>query len=116
VKGMNQGKRLGFPTANIAVSGLCLPPLGVYAVKVIHQEEYLYGVANLGIAPTMRHDNLPLLEVYLFMEQKEIYHQNLEVIFEQFIRPEIFFDNLEELKVQVQHDIKKAQEILKKGL
>ena len=132
IKGMSQGSHLGFPTANICVSGLCLPPLGVYAVTVIYHEKCLSedlcpketlskvikkriikkGIANLGIAPTMRHDNKPLLEVHLFMNPKNLYDHYVEVIFEQFIRPEIFFNSSEELKTQIQRDILNVQTLL----
>ncbi len=35
-KGEGKGKQLGFPTINLDVQGLCLPPFGVYAIEVVH--------------------------------------------------------------------------------
>jgi riboflavin kinase/FMN adenylyltransferase len=103
--GGGKGKQLGFPTANLDVSGLCLPPFGVYAVEVMHQSKCLQGIANLGIAPTIREDNKPVLEVHIFESERDWLGQYLEVIFKEFIRPEQKFHNVEELRQQIQKDI-----------
>jgi riboflavin kinase / FMN adenylyltransferase len=109
-KGKGKGKQMGIPTANLEVAGLCLPPYGVYAVEVIKNSRSIQGVANLGIAPTMRMDVNPILEVHLFDYEQNLYGDYLEVIFKNFIRPEQKFNNLEELHEQITIDIKLAKE------
>jgi riboflavin kinase / FMN adenylyltransferase len=103
--GAGKGKQLGFPTVNLDVSGLCLPPFGVYSVDVIHQSKHLQGIANLGIAPTLRKDEKPILEVHLFEGQHDWEGHYLEVIFKGFVRPEHKFNNVQELQQQIRRDI-----------
>jgi riboflavin kinase / FMN adenylyltransferase len=107
--GAGQGKKIGFPTANIDIEGLCLPPLGVYAVQVIYKGNILPGVANLGIAPTVRRDNKPVLEVHLFDFQEDFYGQPVEIIFIAYIRPEKKFENITQLTTQIAKDIQEAK-------
>lgn len=111
--GAGKGKTLGFPTANLDVQAFCLPPFGVYAVKVKHNGKLLNGVANLGFAPTVRQDRKALLEVHLFDQNQTIYGDHVEVIFVEFLRPERLFENLEALKEQIAKDIAEAKSHLK---
>ncbi len=103
--GEGKGKLIGFPTANIDISGLCLPPKGVYAVKVIWNNNVYSGIANLGVAPTIKSANLLMLEVHLLEFNQNLYQKNIEVIFQKFIRPERKFNSVDELKVQIKNDI-----------
>jgi riboflavin kinase/FMN adenylyltransferase len=115
VDGAKIGKKLGFPTANINLKDLdlCLPPLGVYAVVVKIGDESYQGAANIGIAPTVRNSLDPILEVYLFDFAGDLYNRFVEVILYAFIRPEIKFSNLDELKKQIQEDVGIIQSSLK---
>jgi riboflavin kinase / FMN adenylyltransferase len=114
VSGKKVGGQIGFPTANISVEGLCLPPLGVYAVHVLINEKAYLGVANLGYAPTVRHDSFPTLEVFLFDTSVSLYNDNIEVIFSSYLRPESKFESIEALKAQIQIDIMNAKKALEK--
>lgn len=107
VPGQGKGRELGFPTLNIDVSKLCLPPYGVYGVKLIHPETdtRIKGIANLGIAPTLRTDPSPLLEVHLYEHPELIIEGWVEVTLERFLRPERKFASLEELKIQIAADL-----------
>lgn len=112
VKGSGRGTPIGFPTANIQVEGLCLPPLGVYAVSLFIDHKKLDGVANLGMAPTVRQDFKPILEVHLFNHpHSDMYGKKVDVHFRQYIRQERRFQSIEELKQQIAQDILKAKEI-----
>lgn len=113
ISGGAKGKAIGFPTANIEVTGLCLPPLGVYAVRLIYQNKSLDAVANLGMAPTVRHDNKPLLEIHILDQSLDLYGQFVEVVFFQYIRSEQKFPSLQHLQAQIQHDVTSARHILK---
>lgn len=104
--GIGLGKKMGFPTLNFSVDNLCIPPLGVYVVEVVQRNHRYPAVANLGIAPTVRNDNHPILEAYL-LEGKDKTEPGLpyEVIFRHYIRPEKKFDSLDALKAQIAEDV-----------
>jgi len=112
IAGKGKGKEIGYPTANLDVTGLCLPPLGVYAIDVIIKEKTYLGIANLGVAPTVKENALPVLEVHLFDWSDSLYDESIEVIFKQMIRPERHFDSIEQLREQIEQDIQKAKHIL----
>lgn len=112
VHGEKLGKKLGYPTANLDVSQLCLPPLGVYAVTMKFQGKVHKGVANLGIAPTMRTNPVPILEVHLFQPRDNLYGELVEVFFQGYIRPEKKFASPEELKAHIAEDVKIAHKML----
>jgi len=113
IRGLGQGKALGFPTANIDVSELNLPPLGVYAVEVEYENKRHKGIVNLGVAPTMRESKIPVLEIHLLDKNQDLYGKELNVIFYGFIRPEILFSTTDALKKQIKDDIDIAHSILK---
>lgn len=112
VPGQAKGKTIGFPTANIEVRGLCLPPLGVYAVQVVYQDRVLNAVANLGVAPTLRQDPTPLLEVHLLDHSMELYGKYVEIVFREYIRAERKFSTVQDLQKQIKEDIQRARTIL----
>ena len=112
IKGEGTGKTIGVPTANCEVHGLCLPSFGVYAVTVLFQGQKLPGVANLGFAPTVLPRHVPLLEVHIFDQKINLYGCTIEVVFEEFIRQEIRFPSIEQLKEQIRQDIETAKKIL----
>ncbi len=112
IKGRGRGADLGFHTANISVEGLCLPPLGVYAVLVHHQGHTYPAVANLGLAPTVRQDATPLLEVHLLDTHIDLYHLHIEVELKTYLRPEMRFSSLEALKAQIAKDVSTAKSLL----
>ncbi|CUI16979.1 putative riboflavin kinase/FMN adenylyltransferase [Candidatus Protochlamydia naegleriophila] len=103
--GLGKGRQIGYPTANIPVKGLCLPPQGVYVVEVNKDGKIYQGIANLGVAPTVRQDGVPLLEVHILAENVELSEHPIEVIFLKFIRPERKFDGLEALREQIKQDV-----------
>jgi riboflavin kinase/FMN adenylyltransferase len=111
-KGAGRGKALGIHTANLSVEGLCLPPLGVYAVQLVHNGCSYPAVANLGIAPTFGTNKAPLLEVHVWDQELELYGELVEVLFHTYLRPEKQFETPEQLKAQIQQDIFQAQILL----
>lgn len=108
IEGQHLGRQLGFPTANVNVENEQLPPLGVYAVQARIQDTWLPAVANLGRRPSVMADAEPLLEVHLPGWSGDLYHQDLEVRFTRFLRPEMKFNSLDELKAQIQRDVTAA--------
>jgi riboflavin kinase/FMN adenylyltransferase len=105
VPGQKMGQKLGFPTANVEVSGLQLPPDGVYAVRVRVGDETFRGIANLGLRPTVSSDQQRVLEVHLFEFEGDLYGIEAEVEFLRFVRGEHKFDSVDDLRAQIARDI-----------
>jgi riboflavin kinase/FMN adenylyltransferase len=117
IKGDQRGRLIGFPTANIEIEGYSQPNYGVYAVtvKIINKSKRnmdYKGIANFGIRPTFNKKK-PLLEVYLFDFNLNIYNSTLKVNFIDFIRNEKKFSGIDSLKIQLNKDILKAKQILR---
>jgi riboflavin kinase/FMN adenylyltransferase len=111
VHGRHRGKGLGFPTANLRLAGLVLPPDGVHAVRVRLRDRKLVGVANLGFNPTFQ-EHEHGLEVHLFDFDEDIYGQRLEVEFVRRLRDEINFASLQALTEQIARDAAAARQVL----
>lgn len=108
IQGRQLGRQLGFPTANVDVENEQVPPLGVYAVQARVGDTWHPAVANLGRRPSVAADAEPLLEVHIPHWSGDLYGQDLEVRFTRFLRPEMKFSGLDELKAQIQRDAKAA--------
>lgn len=109
-RGAQLGRKLGFPTANLAAHNEQFPPNGVYAVDVRLDGEIRRGVANIGVRPTVENaSGERLLEVHLFDFSGDLYETDLEVTFRRFIRSERKFPSLEELRAQITADAEDAR-------
>lgn len=110
VEGEKLGRQLGFKTANLVYpDNLVEIGCGVYKVKIEYKGEIFDGVANYGLRPTVNHYEKAILEVHILNFDKDIYGEQLKVIFEKKIRDEKKFESLEELKSQIQRDIRNSQ-------
>ena len=111
-QGNKLGQTIGFPTANIEMFRKNTPISGVFAVTMtgINNKE-IQGVANVGTRPTVDGGKKVILETHLFDFHKEIYGQYVEVHFKKKIRDEVRFDSINELKEQIEKDIKVAKQI-----
>ena len=109
-KGRQVGKKVGFPTCNIDIKDYVLAKPGVYAVKVIKNDNsmYLKGIANLGYRPTFNQKKI-LLEVHLFNFSGNLYDKYLSVEFLKFIRKEKKFKNIDQLRNQIKKDLNIAK-------
>lgn len=111
VHGKQLGRTIGFPTANIDTGDSQLPPDGVWAVNAILPDgRTAPGVANLGTRPTVDGSSRSL-EAHLFDFTEDLYGQELEIEFLDFIRPEKKFNGLDELKNQIARDAESARAI-----
>jgi len=109
--GHHRGKALGFPTANLRIGRLVLPPDGVYAVRVRVRGEWRPGIANLGFNPTF-HQHERSLEAHIFDFDAEIYGDRIEIAFVQRLRGEQEFSTPQALARQIARDIEAAQQAL----
>ena len=115
IKGNQLGRTLGYPTANIIIEDneKLIPGNGVYAVKVkLENDTTLFnGMMNIGNRPTINGQNITI-EVNIFNFSNDIYDKKIRVYIVNFIRVEIKFKNLEELKKQLVKDKETAIKML----
>lgn len=117
VSGFHEGRKMGFPTANLDIShfGQMVPAPGVYAVKVRMENSmvWMHGMMNVGTRPTFGGKQLTL-EAHIFHFDGDIYGQLLLVGFVNRIRGEQKFEGPEELAEQLREDEKNVLEIFDK--
>lgn len=112
IHGDKNGRLLGYPTANIELNQYLRPKYGIYAVKGrLADGRILHGAANLGMRPSFDPPK-ELLEPYFFDFNEDLYDQEIEVELHHFLRGEVKFDNLDDLKVQMRQDCKEAKILL----
>jgi riboflavin kinase/FMN adenylyltransferase len=114
IHGEKRGRDLGFPTANLKLDPACGLKHGIYAVRVGIGEARHDGVASFGRRPTF--DNgAPLMEVFLFDFDGDLYGNVMDVALIGWIRPEEKFDGVEALVAQMKVDASRAREALKRS-
>jgi len=112
VHGDKRGRTIGVPTANVAMADYMRPAYGVYATRTrLPDGRVIDGVANLGVRPMFEIDQ-PLLEVWLFDFDGDLYGQTVETELVAYLRGEMAFDGLDALKVQIGRDADAAREAL----
>ena len=114
IHGAKRGRELGFPTANLKLDASCGLKHGIYAVRVGLAGKRHDGVANFGVRP-MFDGGAPLLEVFLFDFDGDLYGQTIDVAFIGWLRHEQKFDSVETLKRQIAADGAQARDVLKRA-
>ena len=109
--GAKRGAGLGFPTANVALAPGTALAHGIYAVRVHLEGNRHSAAAYLGTRPTFD-DGAPVLEVFLFDFDGDLYGRDIEVEFIDFIRPDRRFDAIEALQTQMAEDCARARKVL----
>ena len=112
IVGRKMGRKIGFPTCNIKLNNYVIAKPGVYAVNILinKNKKLLKGIANLGYRPTFNQKEI-LLEVHIFNFSKNLYNKHLTIEFIDFIRKEKKFKNINQLKKQINLDIRKAKKL-----
>jgi len=112
VRGLQLGRRLGYPTANIRLGRRTSPVSGIFAVQVRGVGDQLRpGVASLGVRPTVNGTE-PLLEAHLFDFDGDLYGKRIGVEFVARLRDEEKFPNLDAMVRQIDRDAAQARAIL----
>lgn len=110
VHGIEIGRTIGFPTANLELleKNKIMPVQGVYYVEITFENRILYGMMNIGYNPTRTHltdsDPVKTVEVNIFNFSENIYDKILKIKFLNKIRDEIKFASMEFLIEQLQKD------------
>jgi len=105
IRGDQIGRQIGYPTANILVGEnyKLIPADGIFAVTVNVGDNTYKGMAYIGHRPTINGMSRNI-EVNIFDFDKDIYDQNIRLNFHHFVRSDIRFNSLDELKLQLAKD------------
>ncbi len=101
-KGNQIGITIGFPTANLSNNNVLKP--GVYKTKTLVGDVCYNSITNIGVNPTINKLTEMKVETHIFNFDKDIYSQEIKVIFYDYIREEKKFNNKEELISQLEID------------
>jgi riboflavin kinase / FMN adenylyltransferase len=111
-RGQQLGRKLGYPTANLALHRKVVPLWGVFAVRVSGGGLVDHpAVVSLGTRPTINGTD-PLLEVHVFDFDGDLYGRYLDVDFVQRLRDEKRFESLDTLVRQMHRDAAEARVVL----
>jgi riboflavin kinase/FMN adenylyltransferase len=111
-----RGRVLGFPTANLDIKPQqALPGNGIYATIAQVEGRRFPSATNVGIRPTFGAGE-EMVETHLLNYKGNLYGRNMRVEFVQKLRDEQRFPSSEELKAQIEKDIREVEAILAKDL
>lgn len=106
LRGDALGRQLGFPTANLEVGGLLVPPHGVYAAHASVRGGLHRAAVNIGLRPTVGSPVPELrVEAHLLDFQDDLYGQELKLTFVAKLRDEMKFPSLDALREQIARDV-----------
>ncbi|HVE60877.1 MAG TPA: bifunctional riboflavin kinase/FAD synthetase [Chitinophagaceae bacterium] len=113
IRGDQVGRQLGYPTANLSYTDEDKIHLGegVYAVQVIVDKERKNGMLSIGKRPTLN-DTIERIELNIFDFDADVYGEKLKVIVKKYIRSQVKFNSLGELKNQMLIDKQNALQAL----
>jgi len=112
VAGDRLGQQLGFPTANLDVAGLVLPPNGVYAGRAEVKKKNYRAALNIGFRPTLESVAPQLrVEAHLLDFDGDLYGQELEVEMGDRLRAEMKFGSPDELREQIRRDVDRVRHV-----
>ena len=107
VHGNHFGRQMNFPTANQRMRGdFVMPKFGVYASYSELEGKIYRGITNIGVKPTVESSGVPLAETHFPEFSGDLYGREIVVRLVEFIRPERHFDNTDELRKQIDSDVR----------
>lgn len=106
ISGDRRGRTIGFPTVNQKYPSELIPlKFGVYKSKIIADGSEYEGITNIGIRPTFKTDYI-ISETYIIGFSGDLYGKSITTVPTRFVRGEVKFSSVEELKRQIEADIK----------
>ncbi len=109
VHGLQRGRLLGFPTANLESENELTPPDGVYATLATLNGIVYPSITNIGVRPTFHQPSATVVETHLLDIERDLYGARMRVSFVQRIRDERTFDGVDALKAQIAADCNRAR-------
>ncbi len=107
--GAERGAGLGFPTANLRPANRVIPRNGVYVTGTLIEGQWRRSVTNVGVRPTFAADSEPSVETFVMDWAGDLYGDVVRVRFLYRLRDERKFGSIEELKAQIDKDVRRAQ-------
>ena len=108
--GAHLGTTIGVPTVNVLPpDNKLLPPFGVYKSVVMVDGKIFKGMTNIGRKPTVSDSGRVGVETYIYDFDEDVYGKYIEVRLLEFMRPEMKFEGVEQLKAQIHTDIEEAR-------
>jgi riboflavin kinase/FMN adenylyltransferase len=119
IHGQQLGRKLGFPTLNLAVANHLHhrkpATTGIFTAQVLGlSDKPLPAVASLGVRPTVEDEGRVLLETHIFDYQKDVYGKIITVELLEKIRDEEKYDDLDTLTNAIAQDAKHARNYFQK--
>ena len=112
MEGDRIGRQMGFPTANLEVAGLVLPPNGVYAAVTRLRDQFFRAALNIGFRPTVAAATPRLqVEAHVLDFSGELYNEELELQIGAKLRSEKRFASVTELRSQIGRDVAAIREM-----
>lgn len=108
-RGAERGRLLGFPTANLHPKNRVIPKNGVYVTGTLIEGQWRRSLTNVGVRPTFETVTEPSVETFVMDWDGDLYGDVVRVRFLHRLRDERKFDSIEELKRQIEKDVKRAQ-------
>ncbi|MBQ7614202.1 MAG: bifunctional riboflavin kinase/FAD synthetase [Butyrivibrio sp.] len=110
--GRHIGHTIGVPTVNvIPPSNKLLPPYGVYSSRVYLEDRVYDGMTNIGRKPTISDKEQVGVETFIYDFNADAYGKFIKVELLRFVRPEMKFDSIDDLKAQIQSDLITARTV-----
>ena len=104
-EGSKIGRTIGFPTINQEIPDYMVKPKnGVYKSWAIAEGKTYRGITNIGVKPTVSNAGKSLMETHIIGFDGDLYGKTVRVALREFIRDEVKFGSLEELKRQIELD------------
>src|SRR5262245_40436328 len=110
-RGAGRGRELGFPTANLSTCNELVPPSGVYATTVTIDNIVYPSITNIGMRPTFRDVDRPIIENHVFDLPRDLYDSSLRLSFVQRLRDERAFPDVDALRTQIDADCRSARRL-----
>ncbi|HZW82185.1 MAG TPA: bifunctional riboflavin kinase/FAD synthetase [Candidatus Deferrimicrobium sp.] len=113
VSGDRRGRTLGYPTANVQPpADNLVPARGVYAGWVKYRNRQYPAMVNIGLKPTFKDSDESTIEAHIFDFDKDIYEENVEVVFRLRLREEQKFADIKQLLIQLELDAQETCKVL----
>ena len=110
IHGVQRGRTIGFPTANLHPHNRVIPRYGVYATATLIDGIWRKSITNVGVRPTFENEVAPSVETFVLDFDGDLYGDVLRIRFLHRIRDERKFNGIDELKLQINKDLTRTRE------
>ena len=109
IHGVQRGRTIGFPTANLRPHNRVIPRYGVYGTATLIDGIWRKSITNVGVRPTFENEVEPSVETFVLDFDGDLYGDVLRIRFLHRIRDERKFNGIDELKAQINKDLNRTK-------